>query len=101
MSDQFFIVNAFDRPCERLIAQLKDGKLYYIHPELVDNKSYHGMSTVDAVPVEDFGIQLRIENGTLHGIHIFDSRAIYPDGRGRRWQGSSQFSVRLPNNVHS
>lgn len=94
----FYIVNGFDRPCERLIAERRaDGLLYYVHPELRDQKSYHGMSAEESVPVADFGIQLSIEDGMLHGIQIYDSRAIYPDGRGRRWQGSSRFRVPLPN----
>lgn len=94
----FYIVNGFDRPCERLIAERRaDGLLYYVHPELRDQKSYHGMSAEEAVPVADFGIQLSIEDGILQGIQTCDSRAIYPDGRARRWQGSSRFRVPFPN----
>jgi hypothetical protein len=84
-----------------LIAECRDGTLYYIHAELRDKKEFHGMGMDEAVPVEDFGFLLTIENGALHGTQIYDSRAIYPDGRGRRWQGKSAFVIPLQNAIVS
>ena len=94
---QFFIVNQVDRPCERLIAERRGDKLFYVHPELAGKKEYHGMSMNDAVDVQDFGFELVVEGNELRGTQVYDSRAIYPDGKGRRWQGSQQFSIPLPN----
>jgi len=93
---KFFIVNQYDRPCERLIAQLRDGKLHYIGHGLADDKIYRGMSADSAVPVEDFGIRISVENGTLHGIQTGDSLAVYSNGKSRKWQGASSFSMPLP-----
>lgn len=57
---EFYIVNAFDRPCERLIARkvTDEGTGYelleYLHPNL-RNHGRMAFDETEAVPVEDFG----------------------------------------------
>lgn len=89
---QFFIVNTFDNPCERHVAQLRAGQLFYIAPEL---SRYGGMSEMFSTPLEDFGFQLSVENGVLECIQVAPSNAHYEDGRKRKWQGSARFSIKL------
>lgn len=93
-TSDFYIVNSFDRPWPRHIAQARDGKLYYIHSDLRDEKQFHGMRMDEAVPIVDFGVTLSIEDRFLVGIQTAPSRAHYSDGRVREWQGNGKF--RLP-----
>lgn len=89
---RFFIVNHFDRPGPRLIAEKReDGKLYYVHPELRHKKQHWGMTSHDATPVEDFGITLVIDGHLLRGAQNRDSVATYPDGGKRQWEGAGVF----------
>jgi hypothetical protein len=93
----FYIVNEIDRPCEQHIAEMRgDGKFYYIHPELRDVKSYHGMTPSKPVKLSDFGIEVDITGGLFHGIQSGKSIAQYPEsGKTRHWQGLSRFSFRV------
>lgn len=90
---RYRIVNTFDRPCEELIAELReDGKLYYANPNFAGRNSFSGMSAEESVPVEDFGVRLDIAgDGKLTGKLIRSSSAMHPDGRPRHWQGASSF----------
>lgn len=89
---QFFIVDTFDKPCERHVAQLRAGQLFYIAPELSD---HGGMTDIFSTPLEDFGFHLSVENGMLECIQIAPSTAQYDDGKQRKWQGSARFSIKL------
>lgn len=90
-----FIVNDFDQPSEKFIAEFRKGKLYYIHPELAPIKQYWGMSSKNATPLSDFGISFKIINGILIGRKTSNSIACYSDGRSRKWQGSSRFAFQI------
>jgi hypothetical protein len=93
-----FIVNRYDRPSEEHIAERRpNGYLYYVHPKLRDNQQYWAMNPDAPIPLEDFGIRVRIEGGKLHGKLVDPSRATYLDGRLRRWQGRDEFSFDYPN----
>lgn len=91
--NNFYIVNEFDRPCEKLIAEMwADGKLHYVHPELrKGGRDYGGMSPDWATSLAEFGVEVKIENGFFKGEVVRDSSALYEDGGVRRWQGSTSF----------
>jgi hypothetical protein len=92
---EYFIVNSFDRPCEGMIAfEQPDGRLAYAGwlPRL---REYDGMDASHATPLEDFGLDIDIQNGWLVGRVVRKSTALYPDGSPRPWQGSEKFSVLL------
>ena len=94
----FWIVNDTDRPCERHLAERgTDGKFYYVHPTLRDEKAYHGMTPADPTPVEAFGLRVDVKEGKLMGMMdaSVERCATYQDGRPRRWQGSREFSFTL------
>ena len=90
--NKLYIVNDIDRPHERLIAEEREGLLYYIHPDLRDEWASQPMSMADATPLSDFGLRTESLPGYLVGI-LFPKRATatYPDGRLRKWQGSNIF----------
>jgi hypothetical protein len=91
------IVNSMDRPCPRLVAEERaDGLLYYIHPDIRDNKSYHGMSAAEATPLEHFGFEVEVHPGFILCVQVRKSTATYPSGASREWQGNSYFTIDLP-----
>lgn len=92
----FYIVNTFDRPYERLIAEARKGMLFYVHPEMQAEWKDVPMSMDEATPLEDFGIEVTINEGVFHGDWNKRSTATYPNGRRRFWQGHPQFSFDLP-----
>jgi hypothetical protein len=94
----FFIVNVHDRPSAKHIAERRaDGKFYYVHPALRNEKRYWGMNPEKPTPLEDFGIRWLIEEGRFHGKRIDPSRATYYDGRLRKWQDDDEFSFSFQN----
>ena len=93
---QFFIVSDYDAPNSHTIAERRaDGKFYYIHPTLANEKEYHGMTPSNPTPLEDFGIRWLIEDGQFKGALLDVSRAKYSDGKARKWQGMKKFSFSL------
>jgi len=52
------------------------------------------MSMVNATPLEDFGMEVNIEDGVFYCHYENESKAKYPDGRPRFWQGSPRFNFR-------
>ena len=92
---EFFILNAFDRPCEDMIAfKQPDGRLAYA-VDIPRLRGYDGMNAGRATPLEDFGLDVDVRNGRLVGRVVRGSTARYPDGSTRPWQGSSEFNVLL------
>ena len=91
---RYRIVNTFDRPCEELIAELRDdGKLYYVNPKFEGRAEFLGMSADESTPVEDFGLTLTMDDdGLLRGKVVRASVATYEDERPRMWRGSQSFS---------
>lgn len=89
---RFYIVNRYDCPDERHIAeQLSNGLFYYINPSLRDEKRYWKMNHPGPTPVEDFGISITIANGMIRGSLVSPSIAKYGDGQPRNWQGADKF----------
>lgn len=92
---EFFIVNSTDKPCEDLIAfKRPDGRLAYA-VDIQRLREYDGMYAGRATPLEDFGLEIDIQNGRLVGRVVCGSTARYPDGSTRPWQGSREFDVLL------
>ncbi len=97
MKPELYIVNDHDRPAEKFIAEKrKDGKFFYINPDLADDKRYWGMTPDKPTPLEDFGIEIAIFDGRLYGARNHPSKASYSDGRKRNWQGDQDFSFPYP-----
>lgn len=93
ISGQVGIVNEFDRPYERLIAEVRGESCYYIHPSMQDRWKDVPMRLDDFTPLDHFGVLVKIGDGKFSGEHLPEmSSAHYQDGKPRRWQGSSQFS---------
>lgn len=96
----FFIVNRYDRPSEEHIAERRaDGKFYYIHPHLRDQKQFHGMTPSDPTPLEAFGLLVDVKAGIFVGAlsNELPHTATYGDGRKRHWQGRGTFSFDIQN----
>ena len=92
---EFFIVNAVDRPCEDMIAfKQPNGRLAYA-VDIPRLRGYDGMYAGRATPLEDFGLDIDIQNGRLVGRVVRESTARYHDGSPRPWQGSREFDVLL------
>ena len=84
---RFVIVNDFDRPSEKFIAELaEDGLYYYIHPELRSRWAKQGLSGTLATSLEDFGMEVNIEGDVFYCHYENESKAKYQDGRQRFWQ---------------
>lgn len=81
---QFGIVNSMDRPCLRLIVIKLGDKCYYICDRVTQRG---GMSCDEFVPLDDFGVEVNFFQNTVACKQVCDSRARYPDGRPRDWQG--------------
>jgi hypothetical protein len=97
MNDRFYIVNSFDAPIPRLIAEKVGDQLFYIHPELREKWKNQGLTLhSEATPIENFGIHFAIKDGMFHGQFLSESTATYPDGRRRVWQGDPNFFFRYP-----
>lgn len=93
---KLYIANTFDRPDERHIAEKRlDGRFYYIHPTLCDEPVYWGMTPNNPTPLEEFGIDVAVDDGILEGRLVRESEATYDTGEERRWQGGSPFSFKV------
>lgn len=84
--DRLYIVNEVDRPDQRHVAYLVNGKLSYLEIEW-----YPMALTERATPLADFGFSFeQVGHGVLCTI-VRDSTATYPDGTRRQWQGAFGF----------
>lgn len=92
---RFFILNDCDRPCKENIAELRgDGKYYYIHP---CQKGFFpkGLRARTPTSLEEFGLNVKLENGWLSATITGVSQAKYEDGISRKWQGCDSFSFEI------
>lgn len=89
MIGEYVIINHFDRPCARLIAEVTKVEGEYVEGRYITTgarmKVCRGLLS-DVVPVSDFGIQLQFYNGRVTALEVEESHAAYPDGKPRRWQ---------------
>lgn len=89
--DQFWIVNDMDRPTPHLITEKRaDGLLHYIDPGLLNHPP---MGASEATRLIDFGIDLYLHDDTLSGFVVRESKATYGDGKQRKWQGPTHFTI--------
>ena len=90
---KFVVVNSFDKPYERLVAQVIDDKCYYMERSLDSSmKRYDGISTTQATSLEDFGFEIKEKEFQVDFKLVHESKAKYSDGQTRHWQGAKQFS---------
>ena len=90
---KLYIVNDTDRPCEELLAEMINNKLWYINQE--KRTLYPAMSKGEATLLEDFGVVYRIVGNQVFGVASRKSTATYRDGSPRRWQGSGRFAEEM------
>ena len=95
---RFFVANSFDKPDAKFITELApDGFLYYIHPELREKWKNQGLTLhSEATPLEDFGMEVTIKDGVFYCHFENESKAKYPDGKPRFWQGETPIAFRYP-----
>lgn len=89
--DRLYIVNCVDRPDPRHVAELRGTKLHYIAI------AWPPMPlTVWATPLADFGFVFQQTKRGLLCMMPTDtsSRAKYPNGELRGWQGERAFIVK-------
>jgi hypothetical protein len=89
----FYIVNYMDRPTKALVAQMIDGKLYYMDVnEFPHLKECDGMDMRQATPMEKFGFECVIDNKKkmVKFTKVGKSVARYNDDTLRDWQGQEE-----------
>jgi len=91
--NDLIIINHFDKPCTRLIAQvekIEDGKVTarYITTGTTSERCFGPVE--EATPIADFGVVIQTEGRAVCGLGIGKSRATYPDGKPRVWQPEQQ-----------
>ena len=90
---KYVIVNECDRPHGRLVAQVIDGKAYYMQRHVEDYmKQYDGMDISRSTNVEDFGFEIIEDVSLVRFRFIGDGIAKYRDGSPREWQGEIYFT---------
>ena len=89
--NNFYIVNDVDRPEQRHVTILRDGKLHYVHPEL---SKWGGMSMRDeSTSMQDFGFTVTEAGGFVTFVLNNECVAKYRDGTSRKWQGCTNFTI--------
>lgn len=89
---QLYILDDHDQPCAKLLVhRMSDGTFRYCHPQMRNVKQYHGMTPTSPTPIQDFGVYIKYEKGTIYGELQQPSIATYRDGKPRRWQGEQSF----------
>ena len=84
---RYCIVNTMDKPCKRLVAQVIDGKCYYMIRAIKDcMKKYDGMDSFVATDIRDFGWDVEEKNGIAVFTRNWKECAKYQDGSHRQWQ---------------
>jgi hypothetical protein len=90
-----FIVNEVDRPTEHSLAELRDGKLYYIHP-VTWRAHATGMTTKHAQPLESLGVSVERRGRHITGVAVGESTVYNQKGKLRVWEGASKFALDIP-----
>lgn len=92
---QFYIVNTTDRPDRKHVVQLvdKDKKtVEYISEEL---RNWGQLTlTSRSTNVKDFGFDIKVKSGIAIFTRSGPSKARYPDGSHRSWQGAQEFRLK-------
>jgi hypothetical protein len=83
-----YIINGSDCPdmLRIVVCISKTGKCRYL--SICKNRRWHVMQlSKRSTPLEDFGMQITIEGATFCVSKVGESKALYPSGATRRWQG--------------
>lgn len=94
---KYAILNTIDRPEKRLVVEIIGNKAYYMsRGYLPSMKQYDGMTVRPmTTDLTDFGFKITEReyqvDFTLSLDHV--STAKYEDGKQRKWQGQSEFSL--------
>jgi hypothetical protein len=85
-----YIINEFDCPdMLRIVVCISaSGKCRYLSIRENRRWPYAMQLSERSTPLEDFGMQLTIEGATFCVSKVGESKALYPDGSTRRWQGA-------------
>ena len=91
--NMFYIYDNFDRPYEKLVMIKEGDQLSYINHNL---KTEYGSLPISdsSTPLEDFGFEIKEENGVYYFSLKNESRAKYENGEKREWQGAKEFTIK-------
>ncbi len=93
-----YIVNHFDRPCEKLIAiKVRIGALVYLKNPLWGDMRFPD-DTITSL--KDFGFDIKQDGKVLKFNKIKKSHAKYSNGRTRHWQGSKKFQIEIKEEIN-
>lgn len=88
---KYAIINTTDAPCFYHVAELVDGKYYYMarkdRPHL---RQFDGMTPERPTSMGEFGFAVLHRTGRVYFRKIADSIATYEDGVPRRWPGTDE-----------
>jgi len=97
---RFVIVNTYDAPIRKHIAEWVDGigYCYMSRTSLAYLKKFDGMTPTAPTRIEDFGFDVVVGETEATFVPVRESTAVYEDGKPRKWQErfSSQESFVLP-----
>ena len=87
----YVIVNELDRPCTMLVAKIIEDDPALDHVKVRYLTAGTSVDTLYAdrrrlTYVEDFGVELVFERGTVTAYQTGESSAAYPTGKPRFWQ---------------
>jgi sporulation protein YlmC with PRC-barrel domain len=95
----YVIINDFDKPCTRLIAEVErfEGETVIARYVTTGTRMTHCSAHVSQVtPVWKFGVMFELKKGHITAAQISPSKATYRDGKPRNWQPQGEASrVRL------
>lgn len=95
MIGEFVIINEFDKPCTRLIAQVEriEGETIVARYVTTGTRMTHCSAHVSEVtPVHKFGVMFEIKGGHISAGQVCASKATYRDGKPRDWQPAGEDS---------
>lgn len=94
MFKRYAIVNDVDKPQRRHVAELVNGKFYYMaRAEDPYLKQFDGYPLEHPAWMEDFGFTIQETSERTLFIMESESKAVYRDGKPRYWQGELCFSL--------
>ncbi len=91
---KYVIVNEFDLPCPKLVAEIIDNKCYYMMRSIESSfKQYDGITSDRVTALQDFGFNITEQKNQVDFLLVRDNKATYEDGTKRIWRGKKRFSL--------